>query len=103
MQNIVRSRSTDYDEVIEFIKRRFSVDCNWTCGNCYYFAAILKARFPEGVIYYDVVDGHFVFGYQGKLYDYKGRVRRAIHLVEWDKFDDYDPLLRQRIERDCIM
>ena len=49
------------EQVLEFIYRRFPDDCHWTDGNCYYFACILKARFEEGEIWYDAVDGHFVF------------------------------------------
>ena len=30
------------NQVEEFIQRRFPVDCNWTNGNCYYFAVILN-------------------------------------------------------------
>ena len=57
------------NEVLEFIKRRFSVDCNWTTGNCYYFAIILKDCFSSGKIFYDVINGHFIFFYDGKYYD----------------------------------
>jgi hypothetical protein len=94
---------SDREEVIDFIKRRFKKDCDWTCGNCYYFAVILKARFPKGTIYYDVVDGHFVFAYQGELYDYTGVIHKTMRLVEWNKFDDYDSNQKQVIVRDCIL
>lgn len=72
-------------------------------GNCYYFAIILKDRFPEGKIYYDDVYGHFVFKYNEKLYDWTGVTNTNGHLIEWDKFDEYDSLLKKRIIRDCIM
>lgn len=92
------------DKVIEFIRRRFVNDCNWTTGNCYYFAVILKARFPEGKIYYDVINGHFVFVYNNMFYDYIGSYDEYHDtLIPWDEFDDYDVLLKQRIIRDCIM
>ena len=43
--------SFDLEEIVlKFIKRRFPVDCNWLSGNCYYFAQILMARFPEAKI-----------------------------------------------------
>ena len=35
------------NEIIEFINRRFKLDCNWTNGNCYYFALILADRFKH--------------------------------------------------------
>ena len=38
---------TKEEQILAFIKRRFSQDCNWIDGNCYYFATILKTRFPE--------------------------------------------------------
>lgn len=92
------------DEIREFIDRRFSKDCNWDTGNCYYFCLILKDRFPEGRICYDVTWGHFMFEYKGKYYDWGG-----VHddfdkvLVPWDEFDEYDGLQKDRIIRDCIM
>lgn len=91
------------NEVLEFIHKRFKDNCNWMDGNCYYFAIILKDRFPEGTIYYDVIYGHFVFQYQEDYYDWTGIVNSNWHLIEWDKFDKYDSLLKQRIVRDCIL
>jgi len=90
------------NEILEFIKRRFSTDCNWTTGNCYYFATILLSRFPEGIIYYDVIYGHFIFKYEGFYYDWTGCVEPKGYLVEWDKFGEYDSLQKQRIVCDCI-
>ena len=57
------------DEVLEFIYRRFPKDSDWVNGNCYYFSLILQDRFPGGEIYYDVIDGHFLYCYNGKYYD----------------------------------
>ena len=91
------------NEILDFIQRRFSKDCKWLAGNCYYFSLILKDRFPKGTIYYDVIRGHFVFKYEDKYYDWTGVVKSNSHLVEWDKFDEYDSLQKQVIIRDCIM
>lgn len=91
------------NEVIDFIQRRFVDDCKWTDGNCYYFAIILKDRFPEGEMYYDVIYGHFVFKYQNEYYDWNGAVRSIGYLVEWDKFEEYDFLQKERIIKDCIL
>lgn len=92
-----------YIEIQEFIQRRFKSDCDWLTGNCYYFSFILKDRFPDGVIYYDVIDGHFIFKYKKKYYDWSGEIYPEGYLVEWDKFDEYDSLQKQVIIRDCIL
>ena len=90
-------------DIMDFIHRRFPKDSGWLNGNCYYFAVILKDRFPEGKIMYDVIDGHFVFQYDGLYYDYRGITKQEDgFLVEWDKFDDYDSIQKKRITRDCI-
>lgn len=91
------------NEVLDFIKKRFTNDCNWLNGNCYYFSLILKTRFPHGTIFYDVINGHFIFEYKDRYYDWSGEIQTNGHLVEWDKFDRYDSLQKQRIIRDCVM
>lgn len=90
-------------EILDFIKCRFPVNCNWLNKNCYYFSLILKDRFPEGTIYYDVINCHFVFKYENQYYDWTGAVNSNNCLVEWDKFDEYDNIQKQVIIRDCIM
>ena len=52
---------------------------------------------------YDVHNGHFIFFYNGKYYDWSGEIKPDGYLVEWENFDDYDPLQKQVIIRDCIM
>lgn len=89
-------------DILDFIQIRFSNDCNWLDGNCYYFSVILKSRFPQGTICYDVINGHFLFKYQELLYDWTGKVKPNGYLVEWKKFDEYDCLQKQVIIRDCI-
>lgn len=93
------------DEVLEFIKRRFGdYDSNWKNGNCYYFAIILKDRFPKGKIYYDIIYGHFIFKYNNKFYDWSGIYKYSEEfLISWDGFEKYDSLLKERIIRDCII
>ena len=59
------------DKIEEFINRRFQSDCDWLEGNCYYFARILKMRF-KGEIWYDLVEGHFLFRSFDKFYDWGG-------------------------------
>jgi len=87
--------------VLEFINKRFPTDCNWTTGNCYYFALILADRF-NGNIYYDVIDGHFITKIQDNFYDWNGIADTNNYLVEWNNMDQYDSLVKQRIIRDCI-
>ena len=90
------------NDVLDFIKRRFKKDCDWTNGNCYYFAIILRDRFPDGDIFYDVIDGHFLFKYKDEFYDWTGIINPDGYLVKWNEFDGYDSLLKQRIIRDCV-
>ena len=93
------------NEVLEFIHRRFPIDCHWLDGNCYYFALILLDRFPMGKILYDVIDGHFVCQIDGVKYDWSGIADESgkHHWVEWDKFNEYDDLQHERVVRDCLM
>lgn len=90
------------DNIIEFIKRRFKTDCKWLDGNCYYFALILKDRFPGGEIYYDVIYGHFVYGINGQYFDWSGEVTPKGKLVEWEQMEKYDSLVKQRIFEGCL-
>lgn len=92
-------------QVLEFIKRRFPIDNNWTDGNCYFFAVILKSRFPQGIIYYDVIDGHFVVDIDGVKYDWSGisSDKGKHYYVEWDIFTQYDELQKQSIINQCIL
>ena len=101
--NKIHCSKTNVDEISEFILRRFPKDCNWTNGNCYYFAIILKDRFPEGKIFYDIINGHFVFKYQDKIYDWNGIYNSKGIFVDWEIFDEYDSLQKQRIIRDCVL
>ena len=92
-------------EVLNFIHKRFLKDNDWLTGNCYYFALILKDRFPNGSIFYDVISGHFVTKIDDINYDWSGVVlnNEYHYYVEWDKFDTYDSLQKERIIRDCIL
>lgn len=93
--------------VINFIKRRFPENDGWTDGNCYYFATILKARFPQAIIWYDFVKGHFYVTINGIAYDWHGIIIETSdyfskYCLEWDKVQEYDALEYERIIRDCI-
>lgn len=109
---------TDIKEIYSFLNRRFpdaSKDKQWVSGNCFYFAIILKSRFPEGYIVYDTLNGHFLFLYRDHLIDavhteYLGysftptETNYTIkgYIVVWDFFPMYDSLQYSRIIRDCI-
>lgn len=88
--------------VEEFIKKRFNTDCNWLDGNCYYFSIILKARFPQAIILYDVINGHFVVDIDNEYYDWTGKIDKTGIFIKWENFDKYDPIRKKRIIRDCI-
>ncbi len=88
-------------KVLDFIKRRFPTDCNWTSGNCYFFALILKDAFG-GTILYDEIQGHFLCEIDGIPYDFNGVYENKDgFLVEWDELRKDDPLYSSRIIRDC--
>lgn len=63
---------------------------------------LIQSRFPDGEIYYDVINGHFIYKYQDKYYDWTGIIEPDGYLVSWDKFDEYDSLQKKVIIRDCI-
>ena len=90
------------DEVLEFIHRRFPIDSHFMDMNCYYFSLILHDRFKKGAVWYDVINGHYVYLYNGKYYDWTGIVEPNGYLVEWDKFKEYDEAQYKVIVRDCI-
>lgn len=91
------------DKILKFISNRFPIDCNWLTGNCFYFAQILKSRFPEGEIYYDVIFGHFLFKIYNNYYDWSGKVESIGQPVKWDTFQsEYDSLQYERIIKDCV-
>lgn len=96
------------NNITEFISRRFGNGCNWLCGNCYYFAVILKDRFPELKIVYLPVRGHFMSeDNNGFLYDYEGKHIKDDFLddqiVPLEEIKETDSLLYNRLVRDCML
>lgn len=91
------------NEVLEFIKRRFTNNCNWLNGNCFYFAAILTMRFPEGEIYYLPIEGHFVTKIEDVYYDWTGIVSLKEKPISFMQLRKEDPLLYSHLIRDCVM
>lgn len=89
------------EKILEFVKRRFPVDQDWTTGNCYFFALILQSVFG-GDIMYDVVKGHFLLKLNNELYDWTGKVEEYGCIIKWEEFMEYDSLQYERIIKDCI-
>lgn len=94
-------------DVQEFIVRRFG-DGNprWLDGNCYWFAQILCERFPGLVLYYCPIAGHFLAGDSDPnvaptFYDYTGVVHPTEKPILFSQIQEEDPLLYNRIIRDC--
>lgn len=101
------------DNILDFIARRFPItdgDTNhWMDKNCYYFAKILKTRFP-GELWYDLVDGHFLFRHGENFYDWSGirneydlnKPETCNDIVKWSTYKKIDPSHYERIVRDVI-
>ena len=93
-------------EVNDFLKRFHSsedVDEIFTCGCCYWFAAILFGRFIRdgATIMYDDIANHFGTRIKGRVYDITGDVTDTYTWVPWESITDKSH--RERIIRDCIM
>lgn len=73
----------------------------FTCGNCYWFAFILKERF-RGHISYDPVANHFGCWIDYHIYDITGDVTNKYNWVNWNWYTLMEPIASKRIERDCI-
>lgn len=102
------------DEIKKFIDNFKSfgtgkeiVDC-FSNGNCFWFAYILKARFPYGRILYIPVDNHFVYTDEDKLYDITGDCTKNYKdkaTIDWDVYQ-YRELGSSHLDRlidDCIL
>lgn len=93
------------EEILEFIKRRFSIDCNWTSGNCYWFAKILTLRFIFLKIFYDPIEGHFVAmdTKNNVYYDFEGEHIPIpdMKLINFENLLYEDPTLYSNLIRDC--
>lgn len=74
-------------------------------GDCYYFAIILKERFPDAIIKYLLIDNHFIVEINEQLYDIRGDITYIVdtnQLINWSDMESCDALLYKRIIRDCI-
>lgn len=90
------------NEVLDFINRRFKNDCNWTCGNCLWFAIILHKRFPHSQIYYLPIEGHFIIKYNDNFYDFNGLVNLKENPLLFNDIKKSDKLWYSHLIRDCF-
>lgn len=101
------TNSNKNDEVTEFMTNRFKYDCEWKNGNCYFFACILKERFPKGKIVYDLINCHFMFQLKNYYYDWINRYEKDefpdTSIVIWNKYKSIDPTHYNRINRQVII
>ena len=91
-----------FTEITEFINRRFKNEDKWMCGNCYWFAKILTLRFPFLKIYYEPIVGHFFAGTPSQYYDWTGLAEPYSRPILLEEIEKTDPLLYERLLRDCI-
>ena len=92
---------TRHDEIIDFLERRWQDDAKFTKENCYYFAVVLKARFPWLDVYYEPVDGHFVAGDGEHFYDWVSEYTEGSPIL-FDEIQEADHAWYECIVRDCI-
>ena len=92
-------------EILNFIQKRFPTDEGWCTGNCYWFAFILKNRFPDYNIYLFPIENHFMIGDGNEFYDWNGcRLKEDCeeYPILWYKVKEIDESYYNRIVRDCI-
>lgn len=94
------------DRIEEFIKRRFPIDCDWTGGNCYFFALIIKSIF-SGRIVYNPIDGHFLCYTDGRYYDWTGRrdysAEYASNFLDWETYVWQNPSRCSKIMQNYML
>lgn len=79
-----------------------AIEKAFTEGNCYWFAKILEVRFG-GVILYNPVEGHFVWGHpEYGIYDITGRIHINDVCIQWELFKRIEPIEAARIIKQCV-
>lgn len=94
------------NEVLCFINRfkqsnPSAMEEAFTRGNCYWFAFILKKRFPDGELVYDPVDGHFACRIGDHIYDITGEVD-PVGFMPWVLYCKREYSDARRIRKQCI-
>lgn len=104
--NMSDDKSPSKEEVLKFINdfreygERFGTAELFLSGYCYWFAYILKGRFPNAEIVYDAIWNHFTVKINDSQYDITGDVSSIYDEEPWIKFND--TLQKQRIVDCCI-
>lgn len=99
----LRGAAYKEEEILDFIHRRFPKNCNWTNGNCYWFAWILNQRFPLSEIVYDSLTGHFLCKICKQYYDYNGKIDVKEKAMPLWLIQLKDYLWYEHLMRDCMM
>lgn len=89
------------NKIEEFISL-FGKDERYMNGLCYWFAYILKGRFPNGDIWYDPIEVHFYYVLDNVAYDVMGKTALPNKSIKWDEYQTYDTLDYQRVVKYCI-
>lgn len=100
------------EEVLSFIDRFTKLSKNhdvidvFTSGCCYWFAEILRKRFPGSMIYYDPVMNHFVTAVNtdesNVMFDITGVADESEHYILWSFYQEDEPLDAERVRKYCI-
>ncbi len=94
-----------HDEIMNFIGKFQNEGTikTFTEGCCYWFAEILRRRFP-GLIMYNPIDNHFAFATStdARLYDITGELEKTKDWSIWEEYKRRDNLETERIYRYCI-
>lgn len=96
-------KTADITNEIERFIRLFDNDQKFINGLCFWFAYILKGRFPNGEIWYDQIENHFYFVIKNKAYDVSGSVQLPITAMRWSDYEAFDYLDYNRVIKYCIL
>lgn len=93
------------NEILDFIANFQSVQSIhiFTEGCCYWFAYILKGRFPRATIIYNPVENHFAVRIKGCAYDITGKIKVDKNWYSWSRYQKLDPLDAGRVYKNCIL
>lgn len=83
------------NDVLDFINRRFAVNCDWMTSNSYWFAKILSLRFTSLHVYYDPNNAHFVAADSSSdvYFDYEGEHKINNNIINVDNMLYEQPIM----------